>query len=30
MKTPDELNQGGGIDSIYFARELAVLRKALS
>lgn len=25
----DELNQIGGIDSIYFAKELAVLRKAL-
>ena len=24
----DELNQGGGIDSIYFSKELCVLRKA--
>lgn len=26
----DELNKGGGLDSIYFARELCVLRKSLS
>ena len=25
----DELNKGGGIDSIYFSPEMAVLRKAL-
>ena len=26
----DELNQGGGIDSIYWAKEMCVLRKAMA